>query len=80
MITQISPAFSGAKPCSIRISRKQAGNSFEQRPYLYNEVLGLAQKHKLPGTFATKHIDLPNVPQKVIDKLNELKISFEKMK
>ncbi len=80
MITQIAPSFSGAKPYSIRISRKQAGNNFEQRPYLYNEVLGLTQKHKLPGVFGTKHIDLPNVPKKVIDKLNELKISFEKIK
>lgn len=80
MITQITPSFTGAKTYPIRISRAHAGNSLEQRPFLFNEVLDIVKKNKLPGTFAVKHIDLPNVPQKVIDKLVELKIGFEKIK
>ena len=72
----ITPSFTGLKP--IYILPKAKGNV--NRPYLYNEVLDMSRKLKVPATFHNEKIILPEPTQAVITKLNELGISYKNVK
>lgn len=63
---------------AIRISPKYKKNI--GRPLLYNEILNITNKFKVPATFHTGKIELPEPTFAVLKRLKELGISFRKIK
>ena len=47
--------------------------------YLYNNVLNIINKYRLPGIWNNEGISLPSVCQKAIGELKELGIKFERL-
>jgi hypothetical protein len=74
-INAITPVYTDLK--SVLIKSKSKENI--QRPYLYNEILNITKKFRVPATFHNNKIELPTPTIAVIDKLNELGIKFEKI-
>ena len=74
-INAITSAYSDFK--SVRIMSKSKENI--KRPYLYNEILDITRKFKVPATFHNNKIEMPNPTLSVITKLNELGIEFQKI-
>ena len=50
-----------------------------ERPYLYNEILDITKKFRVPANFQTHKIELPSPTKAVIAKLKELGIKYEKI-
>lgn len=73
-ITPIS--FSGLK--AIKIKPKYKENA--DRPYLYNEILDLTKKMKVPANFHTNKIEMPSPTQALLTKLKELGIFYSEVK
>ena len=48
----------------------------QKHEYLYNEILNLTNKYKIPANFRTEDIDLPSVSTDILKTLNKLKIKF----
>ena len=47
--------------------------------YLYNQVLDIINKYKLPGIWNNDGISIPSIKQKAIGELKELGIIFDRL-
>ena len=59
----------------IFISSKQN----KQNQYLYNQVLDILNKYKLPGSWNNEGFSIPSVCQKALSDFKELGIKFDKI-
>ena len=59
----------------IFISSKQN----KQNQYLYNQVLDILNKYKLPGSWNNEGFNIPSVCQKALSDFKELGIKFDKI-
>ena len=74
-VKAINPIYTGWKTAVILA---KTGENVE-RPYLYNEILDITKKFKVPANFHVDKIELPTPTTDVIAKLNELGIKFDKI-
>jgi len=75
-ISVVTPyVYTGLK--AIRILPKSPKNI--GRELIYNEVLDITRKLRVPATFHTNLIEMPTPTTAVISKLDELGISFDRI-
>lgn len=76
MIPAITPSFTGTKVKILQEANKG-------KTYLFNEVLDIVRKDKIPATFHNKGVDFdipsdaPNISNKLVSKLEEKGIKFQ---
>jgi len=76
-VEAIAPrVYSGLKAVTILPKSKENIT----RPFIYNEILDITKKLRVPATFHTAKIELPEPTLAVLEKLKELGISYSKVK
>lgn len=73
-ITPVS--FTGIKAIRIKPDYKKNIN----RPYLYNEILDITNKLKVPANFHSDKIEMPSPTKALLARLKELGIFYRKIK
>lgn len=63
-------------PTSFQSGVRIRGAENKAHKYLYNELLGITKEYRVPANFRTQEIELPNVSEAILKKLNELGIKF----
>lgn len=74
-IQAISNQPTSFKAKGVNVPRNLGDNS--NRKYLYNEVMGIVNKCKLPAVVSNRGVELPSPTKEALDKLTEKGIKFE---